>query len=164
GLTTLRTIALACDANWDLVEERMRPEPDPPPLALDGLLDDLDGLSALVALCTDPDDKLAEGLVEMSAWRDRLRDAPDEYEQVRLLTEGAPKFRANSGQKGNWPASCDVNEVRARVKAVRERADTIMRTITEATVKRLAWEIAQFTLREAGERRRSGRLEFHDLL
>ena len=28
----------------------------------------------------------------------------------------------------------------------------------------MAWEIAQFTLREADERRRSGQLEFHDLL
>jgi ATP-dependent exoDNAse (exonuclease V) beta subunit len=164
GLTTLRTIALACDANWDLVEERMSPEPDPPPLAVDGLLDELDELCDLVTTCTDPTDKLAEGLVELSGWRDRLRDAPDEYEQVRLLTEGAPKFRATSGRKGNWPGPCDVDAVRGRVVAVREHAAAIMRTITEATVRRLAWEIAQFTLREAGERRRNGRLEFHDLL
>ena len=31
-LTVLRTLALACNANWDLVAERMGPEPDPPPL------------------------------------------------------------------------------------------------------------------------------------
>src|SRR6478609_5875367 len=35
-LTVLRTLALACNANWDLVAERMGPEPDPPPL--DGAL------------------------------------------------------------------------------------------------------------------------------
>src|SRR5262249_45189792 len=121
-----------------------------------------DDLSTLVSSCTDPADKLAEGLVELAGWRDRIRDAPDEYEQVRLLTEGAPRVRANSGQKGNWWGG--VNEERGRVRAMRDRADAIMRTITEATVRRLAWEIAQFTLREAGERRRSGRLEFHDLL
>ena len=31
-------------------------------------------------------------------------------------------------------------------------------------MRRLAWELAQFTLREAEERRRRGQLEFHDLL
>ena len=33
-LPVLRTLALACNANWDLVAERMHEEPDPPPLAL----------------------------------------------------------------------------------------------------------------------------------
>ena len=32
GLDVLRSIALACNANWDLVTQRMGPEPDPPPL------------------------------------------------------------------------------------------------------------------------------------
>ena len=31
-LPVLRTLALACNANWDLVAERMGPEPDPPAL------------------------------------------------------------------------------------------------------------------------------------
>jgi ATP-dependent exoDNAse (exonuclease V) beta subunit len=164
GLTTLRTIALACDANWDLVQERMRAEPDPPPLALAELLRELDDVCALVDASTDPADRLAETLVAFAAWRDQLLHAPDEYEQLRLLTEGIPKFRANSGRRDNWRAPCDVETVRGRVAAVRDRAVAIARTVTEATVRRLAWEIAQFTLREADERRRSGRLEFHDLL
>jgi ATP-dependent helicase/nuclease subunit A len=142
----------------------MGPEPDPPPLALEQLLADLDDLCALGSSCTDAEDKLAEGLVAMATWRDRLGRAPDEYEQLRLLTEGPPKFRSNSGKKGNWPATCDVDSVRAAVAEVRATAADITQTVTEATVRRLAWEIAQFTLREADERRRSGQLEFHDLL
>ncbi|MEX1009506.1 MAG: UvrD-helicase domain-containing protein [Acidimicrobiia bacterium] len=102
--------------------------------------------------------------MELAAWRDRFERAPDEYEQLRLLTEGLPRFSARSGRKDNWPSSSNVDSVRSRVAAVREQAAAITRTITEATVRRLAWEIAQFTLREADERRRSGRLEFHDLL
>jgi ATP-dependent exoDNAse (exonuclease V) beta subunit len=164
GLATLRTIALACDANWDLVEERMHAEPDPPPLAAHELVAELRDVSALVSACADPDDKLALGLYAFEVWRDRFERAPDEYEQLRLLTEGLPKFNARAGRKDNWPSTCDVDTVRARVAAVREHAAAITRTVTEATVRRLAWEIAQFTLREAAERRRSGRLEFHDLL
>ena len=56
-------------------------------------------------------------------WADRLEHAPDEYEQLRLLTDGLPKITKNAGQKGNWPSTCDVVSVRAAVDAVRERAD-----------------------------------------
>ncbi len=164
GLPTLRAIALACNANWDLVQERMGPEPDPPPLAIDELLADLHRVCALASSCADPEDKLAEGLAALSAWSDRLVRAPDEYEQLRLLTEGPPKIRANAGKKGNWPSTSDVETVRSTVIALREQAAAIAKTVTEATIRRLAWEIAQFTLREADERRQSGQLEFHDLL
>jgi ATP-dependent exoDNAse (exonuclease V) beta subunit len=164
GLATLRTIALACNASWDLVEERMGPEPDPPPLATGELLVALDALGEHADACTDPDDKLLARLVELADWAERLRRAPDEYEQLRLLTEAAPRFRTSSGRKGNWPAPHDVGTVRAAVAAVRDQSVAVAKSVTEATVRRLAWEIAQFTLREADERRRSGRLEFHDLL
>ncbi len=164
SLATLRTIALACNANWDLVQERMGPEPDPPPLVLAPLIADLDDLCALGRSCTDAEDKLADGLVAMAAWRERLEHAPDEYEQLRLLTDGPPKFSARAGRKGNWPSTCDVESVRAAVAEVREQTAKVAKDVTEGTVRRLAWEIAQFTLREADERRRTGQLEFHDLL
>jgi ATP-dependent helicase/nuclease subunit A len=164
GLPTLRTIALACDANWDLVEERMHAEPDPPPLQLDELFAELDDVCALADACVDSSDKLVDALAQFSSWRDRLRVAPDEYEQLRLLVDGMPRFNARAGRKTSWPSSCDVDTVRARLLAVREHARRITRTMSEASVRRLAWEIAQFTLAEAHERRRRGQLEFHDLL
>ncbi len=102
--------------------------------------------------------------MELATWRDRFERAPDEYERLRLLTEGLPKFSAKAGRKENWPSPYEVETVRARVAAVRTTAEEIAQTSTEATVRRLAWEIARFTFREADERRRSGRLEFHDLL
>ena len=163
-LPTLRAIALACNANWDLVAERMHAEPDPPVLEASKLVTLLREVTVLAAESRDPDDKLALGLVELDGWCDRFERAPDEYEQLRLLTVGLSKFPARSGRKENWPSSCDAESVRARVAAVREHAAKATHALTEATVRRLAWEIAQFTLHEADERRRSGRLEFHDLL
>ncbi len=158
---TLRTLALACNANWDLVAERMHEEPDPPPLPVDGVFAAVDELTARAAECTDEADKLLAGLVAIADWRREVSSAPDEYEQVRLLTAGMPKVRGNAGQKGNWP---DVAAVRGAVAAARKHVDAITKQFTELVVRRLAWEIAQFTLREADARRRSGQLEFHDLL
>ncbi len=68
------------------------------------------------------------------------------------------------GKKDNWPSGCPVDVVRERVKALRDLVDATAPRLTEAVVRRLAWELAQFTLREAQARRRAGELEFHDLL
>jgi ATP-dependent exoDNAse (exonuclease V) beta subunit len=165
-LTTLRTLALACDANWDLVAERMGPEPDPPPLAtaLAPLYERLRDVRALGAHCVDPDDKLLTIVHDLGTWHDALVEAPDEYEQLRLVTAGPPRGNIRHGRKDNWPESCPADDVRAAVVGLREQVAELVRAAGEAIVRRLAWELAQFTLREAEERRRRGQLEFHDLL
>ncbi|MET0895085.1 MAG: UvrD-helicase domain-containing protein [Acidimicrobiia bacterium] len=161
--TTLRTIALACNANWDLVEQRMGPEPEPPPIEIDDLVAAIDALAARVASsCTDHDDKLADGIARLADWAPQLCTALDEYEQLRMLHEGLPGFRANAGQKGNW--SCDINDVRADVAALRDLARDRAATVATAAIRRITWAIAQFTVAEAAVRRRAGELEFHDLL
>jgi ATP-dependent helicase/nuclease subunit A len=157
----LRSIALACNANWDLVATRMGPEPEPPALDVDPLLAAVDALSARGDECTADDDKLLDGLRRLATWADALRHAPDEYEQLRILHEGMPRI-AKIGLKGNW--RCDVDEIRATTVALREAAAQLARDVTLAAVQVLAWEIARFTLEEAEARRRAGELEFHDLL
>ncbi|HLM19726.1 MAG TPA: UvrD-helicase domain-containing protein [Acidimicrobiia bacterium] len=165
-LAVLRTLALACNANWDLVAERMHEEPDPPPLgaSLAPVLAALDAIPGLAAHCLADDDKLLAGLQRLTSWHTELLTAPDEYEALRLLNQGAPKVGATLGKKDNWPSDCPVDAVRQQVKALRELVDTTAARLTEAVVRRLAWELAQFTLREAGARRAAGELEFHDLL
>jgi ATP-dependent helicase/nuclease subunit A len=165
-LGVLRTLALACDANWDLVAERMGPEPDPPPLApqLAPALDRLDDLRTCAPRCLDPDDKLLALVVALGGWHDLLSGAPDEYEQLRLLTVGPPKGNLRHGRKENWPPDCSADDVRERIKELRAEVAEITGRYSELVIRRLAWELAQFTLRDAAERRRRGQLEFHDLL
>ena len=165
-LTVLRTLALACNANWDLVAERMGPEPDPPPLepTLAPLLVALGDLRTRAAHCLDPDDKLLEKVLDLAAWHDELTAAPDEYEQMRLITAGAPKGNIRHGRKENWPTGCSADDVRAEMGAVRALVVGIADHTSEVVVRRLVWELAQFTLREAEARRQRGELEFHDLL
>ncbi|MFI5054113.1 MAG: UvrD-helicase domain-containing protein, partial [Acidimicrobiia bacterium] len=165
-LTTLRTLALACNANWDLVAERMGPEPDPPPLgiALDPLLATIRDLGDLSEHCLDADDKLLAIVRDLAAWHDALVGAPDEYEQLRLVAAGPPKGNLRHGRKDNWPDVCSADDVRERVKEVRDQVVELAQHSVETVIRRLAWELAQFTLREADDRRRLGELEFHDLL
>jgi ATP-dependent exoDNAse (exonuclease V) beta subunit len=165
-LTVLRTLALACNANWDLVAERMHEEPDPPPLApaLAPLLDALAQVRTRAGRCLDPGDKLLEKVVDLAAWHDALLAAPDEYEQLRMLSQGAPTGNLRHGKRTNWPDDCSADDVRAEIGAIRESVSELARSMTEAVVRRLAWELAQFTLREAEARRARGELEFHDLL
>jgi ATP-dependent helicase/nuclease subunit A len=165
-MATLRTLALACDANWDLVAERMGAEPDPPALAiaLAPVLARLAEVRALGEHCLDADDKLLAIVHGLGSWHDALVLAPDEYEQLRLVTAGAPRGNARHGRKDNWPDSCPIDVVRAAVAELRDQVAELARASGEAVVRRLAWELAQFTLREAEERRGRGELEFHDLL
>ena len=165
-LTVLRTLALACNANWDLVAERMHEEPDPPELApgLAPVLDALAEVRTRAPHCLAPDDKLLEKVVDLAAWHDALLAAPDEYEQMRMLNAGAPTGNLRHGKKANWPADCSADDVRAEIGAIRAAVGELARDTSEAVVRRLAWELAQFTLREAAARRAAGELEFHDLL
>ena len=165
-LTVLRTLALACNANWDLVAERMHEEPDPPPLApaLAPVLDALAQVRTRGVHCLAPDDKLLEKVVDLAEWHDALLAAPDEYEQMRMLNLGAPTGNLRHGKKTNWPDDCTADDVRAEVGALRAMVTELARSTSEVVVRRLAWELAQFTLREAAARRRAGELEFHDLL
>jgi len=165
-LTVLRTLALACNANWDLVAERMHEEPDPPPLApaLAPVLDALAQVRTRATHCLAPDDKLLEKVVDLAAWHDALLAAPDEYEQMRMLNVGAPTGNLRHGKKTNWPDTCTADDVRAEIGALRTMVTELARSTSEAVVRRLAWELAQFTLREAAARRAAGELEFHDLL
>ena len=169
GLTLdkLRDLATACNANWDLVARRMHAEPDPPPFDLRDYRAEFRAICALASESRDPDDLMAQQLVMLDGWLDRVEHAPDEYEQLRLVSTltDYPKVKTTIGQKPNWAsASCDIDCVRTRLKAVRDLGDQLAGAVTEQAARRLAWEIAQFTLEEARERQRAGRLEFHDLL
>ena len=167
----LRTLALACNANWDLVAERMHAEPDPPPLAprsrrcsarstrscaLGGALPRPRRQAARRSSHDSP-----RGTTQLLARPRRVRAAAAAH-------RGGPRrSRATIGKKDelarrlrrSTPSAAEVDGgARAGRRARR-------RDVTEAVVRRLAWELAQFTLREARRApAAAGELEFHDLL
>ncbi len=162
-LRHLRDVALAFADNWDLVAERLVDRPPMPPLNLAGMLDEVDALLAAADACTDPEDKLLARLVELAAWSLRLRAAVDDDSRLTLLGDRErPSTRVgNAGRRGAW---ADVVEVRAAVAALGERCDRTRRDVQEVAIGHMADAIGRFTVACAEERRRAGRLEFHDLL
>jgi ATP-dependent exoDNAse (exonuclease V) beta subunit len=162
-LRHLRDVALAFADNWDLVAERLADRPPMAPLDLREVLSELDTVVAWAERCTERDDKLLARLGELAAWGAGLRTAIDDDTRLSLLGEhDRPSTRvANVGRKGSWP---DVGEVRVAVAALGERCDAVRRQVQQIAIGHVADAIGRFTVAGAEERRRAGRLEFHDLL
>ena len=163
-LDHLRLIALAFNDNWDLAETYAPSRPvevRPWAAELTALLDDIDAACAESDRCCDGDDLLLPHLDALDAWARRVRAASDEYTQLALL-ENPPGGRV-AGRKDNWPAY-DLTALKDCIHALRVRRKELRDRVAGEAVDRLAVELRRFTLESAAERRRSGELEFHDLL
>ncbi|QZT60294.1 UvrD-helicase domain-containing protein [Mycolicibacterium austroafricanum] len=162
-LRHLHDVAVAFDANWDLVADRADQQPPAvPPLDVSGLLASLDEVIALADHCTSSSDKLLEhlqGTVQRFALQ--LRDAVDDDSRLGLLTD--IKLGGRKGRATNW-TSIGVGAVRARLDNLQTECDALRRDIQEAVLQVLASSLAKFTVGGAEARRQAGELEFHDLL
>ena len=164
----LRSLALAFDASWDLVEDRIPEQaPEPPPVA--SYLGKLDGamaeLRACLGDCIDHSDGLARRIGDFDDYLTWLRGIDDDVDLMELLDEKGARPSAkvgNSGAKGRW--KCDVKEVRARVVELGEVLDEVRSSALQACVHHLASAMRHHTLEAAQARRDAGQLEFHDLL
>jgi len=164
----LRSLAVAFDDNWDLVQERV-PESEPDPPAVHALLQ-----SALVAIdevctepCRDPADKLRLRLDDIAVRMAELKAIPDELDLLEALgpeaTPKLPSFRVgNIGKQSSF--DCDLSFLRARVRDAGEELGAVRTEVANACARRLGSVIRRFTLDAALERQRAGELEFHDLL
>jgi ATP-dependent helicase/nuclease subunit A len=112
--TSMESLALALQADWDLVEDHLQ-DVEPPSIPgpdfgdVNRVLADLTGH---LADCTDPEDKLCIRIQEILAWGQDLNHAGSTREIVEVM-HAAPSFRVgNAGRQGNWP---DIKAVRACV-------------------------------------------------
>ncbi len=165
---SLRTVAVAFNDNWDLVEERVPARaPDPPDAValLAPVLAEIDRICA--EPCRDPDDTLNRFLQPVREYATWLRTITDEVDLVEALDPDGPtkppRFRAGArGKQQSWTA--DPAQVRSDLSAAGDRLGDLRGTVANACVKRLGSELRRFTLAAARERREAGQLEFHDLL
>ena len=105
-LTVLRTLALACNANWDLVAERMGPEPDPPPLdgALAPVIVALTDLHELTGHCRAADDKLLVLLGNLGhVARGARSPRPTSTSSCASSPWARRRGSVSQGRKDNWP-------------------------------------------------------------
>jgi ATP-dependent helicase/nuclease subunit A len=165
----LRTLAMAFDDNWDLVEDRIDPDaPEPPDVRalIDEALTGIDDLCALRAHCIADGDKLVEHLDELAEYAVEVRQL-NELDALEALTDSGtpprPRFKASLGRRTSW-RGIDVEKVRDGVRAAAVALDRVRSEVADACALRLGSAIRRFTLDAAQERKGAGRLEFHDLL
>ena len=166
----LRNLAQSLDDNWDMVAEHMEHEVVPTgPVELPDLVDlarKFQETADLAQFCSNPNDRMLARLREIGSAALSLEFALDsEEEAVRLLFGPLPSFKAgNRGQKGNWPSTCPLEEVREQVSGLGDAVEEVKTQIATAVLERLTRVLGEFTLEAARDRRQRGVLEFHDLL
>ena len=160
-----RSLALAFDGSWDLVEDLV-PAESPPPPSLASLLpkvhDAIAALGPVAEGCADPTDKLLGAIGEMTGFGARLRDAGDDDLDLLHLLADCPSFSRGSGRAASWPGGKEV--VLEALGAVVAAVDEVKATVLDGCAHHLGSALRAHTLAAADARRAAGRLEFHDLL
>ena len=159
----VRALVRALDADWDLIGDRVLVG-DPEPV----VLPDLATWQAMVrsavdlgATCTDPGDRLLARLHEVEVLAARVSGATDLETTTLALGALAAVKRTRVGKKDSW---ADVDAARAAIAAVVEESERLVARVKGACLRRITRWAAQRVLESADQRRREGRLQFHDLL
>jgi ATP-dependent helicase/nuclease subunit A len=164
-LDDLRHLARVLDDNWDLVTEPGRlpwAREEPPPCDASALITELTALVERTGECRDADDRLCTYLRdEVAPYVEHLRSASDEFDLLTTLRAIRPSLRCSYGRAANWADKPGLLDDLAAVRGHRAR---IVADVTLGALRRIALEVATFTLNAAEERRAGGHLEFHDLL
>ncbi|HEX3947809.1 MAG TPA: UvrD-helicase domain-containing protein, partial [Acidimicrobiales bacterium] len=164
-LDALRTVARAFDDNWDRVPADPPPAPELPPVRPSVVLHPLRHALALAGACTDPEDRLLAHLADLTSAADRLQDAAgrgDLDALVVLATSMGQLAGGSRGRAGNWAGR--KPEVLQLLATAQEARDETIAGAATAVLGRLVTVIGRQARRAADQRRREGRLAFHDLL
>jgi ATP-dependent helicase/nuclease subunit A len=166
GPAKLRSLALAFERSWDLVEDLVPEQCPEPPLVADllpKLLSELATLASFSSECIDATDKLLTAVHDFSAYAETLAAAgTDDLDLLEALA-AIPKYRRGSGKGPSWRNGCK-DDVHAQLLAVVETVEAIRRSVLDGCAHRLGSALRAATLAAADQRRAAGTLEFHDLL
>lgn len=158
----LRDIALQFNQNWDLVDDAALGAPAPVPIDPAPILGPLNEARDMIGFCTTLDDKLRAHLDALSPFAFALAHADSELDTLRSIVDG-PKLSKRVGQQANWePGHCAA--VRDLLEDAQAASEALLSRVANAALANLLVSIKELTLRSAADRRREGRLEFHDLL
>jgi ATP-dependent helicase/nuclease subunit A len=164
GLETkhLREVAREFHRHWDRLEDASIEAAPLPPIDAAPLLEALAGPCALRGRCTDQSDFLYRHLERMEAYRSRLGAAGSDLDALRILAERT-KIIHKYGNKDNWDgiAPAEIRDTLQKADGVRVR---LLQDARATVLPPLLAALRGFILQYAEERRRQGRLEFHDLL
>ena len=112
--------------------------------------------------CQDQTDLLYGHLQHIEAYRRRLQAADTDLDLLRVLAERRP-IRTRGGRQENW-RGIPPGEIRDRLSQAQDLREHLLGSERAAALQPLLAALRHFILEYADERRRQGRLEFHDLL
>jgi len=161
GLTVarLRPVAVAFSEHHDRIPDAGTP-PQIPPLRSGAVLEALDALLAIRRRCHDDTDKLAAWIDGYAPARDALAAAVDDLDVFDAL-QAVRSPRGNVGRKECWD---DVDAARAALTEVERVRSAVLDEQRRGALALLTEQLTAFARGYADERRREGRLWFHDLL
>jgi ATP-dependent helicase/nuclease subunit A len=157
----LRRVARVLHDHYERLQAAPAPAADAPPVDLDPVLVPLDEAIGRLAECRVRQDLLFQHVEGLAGWLDALRAAHDDLDRLDLLGE-MPKMAKNVGRHANW--DCPVDEVRRLLGESDAARAAVIATHQRATLDLLLTRLRGFVRAYADERRRDGRIEFHDLL
>jgi ATP-dependent exoDNAse (exonuclease V) beta subunit len=162
----LRSLALAFERSWDLVEELV-PEVAPVPPSLASLMapvhQAIAPLEEMAGACFDHTDSLYEAVTAFITFGGLLADCgDDDLDLLDQLLTGGPSYRKNCGKGPSWKDTKEA--VHAQLTAICEAMDEVRHTVLDRCAHHLGSALRHHTLQAADARRSAGTLEFHDLL
>ena len=160
-LDHLRRVARVLHDHYERLHPTSAAVPTAPPVNLEPVLAPLEQAIAKLGECGVPQDLLFRHIEGLAGWVTVLREADDDLDRLDLLRE-MPRLATNKGRMANW--RCPADEVRALLTRAEEARITLMRVHQRATLDVLLGRLRGFVRGFADERRRDGRIEFHDLL
>ena len=160
-LDHLRTLTVLCHDNWDLLADAVPGDPALGDIDPSSILNALDAVKAEAETCRCPDDKLLVHIEGLAGFQTALRETTSGLETLELLVD-PPRLTSSRGQKGNWSGS--VAEVRGLLAGAEEARRTLVAGVISDALAGLVPALKGFTISSANDRKREGRLEFHDLL
>lgn len=155
--------------HWDLVADHLAAsggdtEPPLSRVVAGPVLAALEEALALAGACTDPEDRLLAHLDRVAPVAAALREAGtgDELVVLQSLADAPPLSADRKGRRPNWGGR--VEDVRQLLASAEKARRELLASVGGQAVERLVRRLCRLTLAAADERRRDGRLEFHDLL
>jgi ATP-dependent exoDNAse (exonuclease V) beta subunit len=163
-LDQLRSLARAFQADWDLIQEHVLAG-GPPRLPLPDiatLIAEARRLAARADECTDSNDRFLARLAALEAWSAEYADAEEPESRLGALL-AAGQLTWQHGQRTHYPTGA-LEEIRSSCRDWQQRANDVRVEFVNATLRPLAFWIAEKVREAALARAAEGRLEFHDLL
>ncbi len=173
----LKSLAQQFEDNWDLLRRRLPDHVEPLSLDVTAVVEELRAVGAAASEALDPEDHMAQLLESVGAYANEVEDAAraaaDPVDRLvdlaEVLTRPKPSFGTKGEpykQKGNRQKWADgrLEELKIELWEAGQARDRCRARLGQAVIEHLASAVGAFVLASVDERRREGRLRFHDLL